>query len=388
MSELEIRRRQEYKRKRRQRMIIQIIAIAIAVAISLTSFVIYNRVNSEYYIEYTEHSDIDYKVQYRQNEFFEQEWVEKGKEYIASLINSISADFSYKLDMNASNVGFDYEYSIIAKLLVADKDSGNAYFTQEEILIPTKTQSATSASTISIAESVTIDYLKFDAIAHKFVNAYGLSNASCTLIVTLNVDVLSSCDEFEQENRNNYTAALNIPLVEDTLSIERTSSAPDDQSKVLACRGTVCQNVFLYLGIAFAIISLLLAIGLTVFLHITKNDDINYSAKIRKLLNSYGSYIQRLTDEFDASGYQTVMIKSFNEMLSIRDTIQSPILMMENRDETMTRFLIPTNTNLLYVHEIKVDNYDEIYATPDENIEAPSDEEVIDAPEAVEEVNQ
>ena len=51
-------------------------------------------------------------------------------------------------------------------------------------------------------------------------------------------------------------------------------------------------------------------------------------------------------------------------MLGIRDTIQSPILMTENRDETMTRFLIPTNTKILYVFEIKVDNFDEIYATP------------------------
>ena len=35
--------------------------------------------------------------------------------------------------------------------------------------------------------------------------------------------------------------------------------------------------------------------------------------------------------------------------------------MTENSDETKTSFLIPTNTKLLYVFEIKVDNYDEIY---------------------------
>ena len=350
-------------------MIIQIIAIAIAVTISLASFVVYNRVNSEYYIEYTEHSDIDYKVQYRQNDFFEDEWIERGKEYIASLINSISADFSYRLDMDASNVGFNYEYSIIAKLLVADKDSGNAYYTQEEVLVPVKTQSVVSASTISIAESVAIDYLKFDAMARKFVDIYGLTQASCTLIVTLNVDVLSSCDEFEQVNRNNYTVALNIPLGEDTLSIERTSSAPDDQSKVLACRGSVCQKVFIYVGSTFAAIALILGIVLAIYLQVTVNDDITYDAKIRKLVRSYGSYIQKMVGEFDDTGYQTVIIKTFTEMLGIRDTIQSPILMTENRDETMTRFLIPTNTNIMYVHEIKVDNYDEIYGENVEDVE-------------------
>ena len=51
-------------------------------------------------------------------------------------------------------------------------------------------------------------------------------------------------------------------------------------------------------------------------------------------------------------------------MLYIRDTIQSPILMFENLDQTVTEFVIPTNTKILYTFEIKVDNYDDIYGTP------------------------
>ena len=55
------------------------------------------------------------------------------------------------------------------------------------------------------------------------------------------------------------------------------------------------------------------------------------------------------------------MLDTFVDMLTIRDTIQSPILMYENEDQTMTRFFIPTNTKMLYVYEIKVENYEEIY---------------------------
>ena len=91
--------------------------------------------------------------------------------------------------------------------------------------------------------------------------------------------------------------------------------------------------------------------------------------------------------EFDYDGYQSVMIKSFSELLGIRDTIQSPVLMSENHDETMTRFLIPTsNARILYVFEIKVDNYDEIY----NRIAAEAEENEIEAEqvaiEAVEEI--
>ena len=55
------------------------------------------------------------------------------------------------------------------------------------------------------------------------------------------------------------------------------------------------------------------------------------------------------------------MIKTFVEMLNIRDTIQLPILMSENKDFTKTTFVIPTENKILYVFEIKVENYDEIY---------------------------
>ena len=48
-------------------------------------------------------------------------------------------------------------------------------------------------------------------------------------------------------------------------------------------------------------------------------------------------------------------------MLNIRDTLQAPILMFENLDQTVTEFVIPTTSEILYTFEIKVDNYDEIY---------------------------
>ena len=57
-------------------------------------------------------------------------------------------------------------------------------------------------------------------------------------------------------------------------------------------------------------------------------------------------------------------------MLGIRDTLQSPILMFENKDQTMTEFIIPTSNNILYVFDVKVDNYDVLYSG-----ETPADDE-------------
>lgn len=40
--------------------------------------------------------------------------------------------------------------------------------------------------------------------------------------------------------------------------------------------------------------------------------------------------------------------------------------MEENADKTLTKFFIPTSTKILYVHEIKVDDYDKIYGLDSE----------------------
>ena len=40
-------------------------------------------------------------------------------------------------------------------------------------------------------------------------------------------------------------------------------------------------------------------------------------------------------------------------MLEIRDTIQQPILMVENKDKTGVHFIIPSNTKILYAYSLK-----------------------------------
>lgn len=366
MSENERKRRQDYKRNRKKWILIQAIIIAVVCVIAITSFAVYDRMNRTYYIEYTENGSIDYKVQYVENNFFEDDWIGSGQSYVSSLVNVVEARFKYRLDMDSSNVGFDYTYSIEAQLVVADKSTGDHIFDPSEEIIPKTTVSARSTDKIVIDKAVTVDFNKYNAQAHNFITAYGLKNANSTLLITMKVNVISQCDEFETNNENNYSISLIVPLGEENFSITNTSSAPSGESKVLACKGTISQNIFLVIAIVCLVIALLLGIVLLAFVYFTKNEDINYFNKIKKILNSYRSFIQQIDGEFDTEGYQIVPIKSFVEMLGIRDTIQSPVLMWENNDETMTQFLIPTATKLLYVFEIKVENYDLIYGITEE----------------------
>ncbi|MBQ9748603.1 MAG: hypothetical protein IJV98_07455 [Clostridia bacterium] len=360
MSEFEIEKRQEYVRNRKKWVLIQGLVLALVVAIALGFFIGYYRMNRAYYIEYNEKSNIDYRVQYVDNHYFDDP-LGKDRSYISSIIDTMFADFSYELNMQTNNVGFDCEYQICAVLLVADKDSGNPYYTTEEILLPKTTFTTADAKSMALHESVQIDFNKYHDFATEFIKTYNLTNASSTLLVTLDVEVLSRCPEFEATNENHYSTSLNVPLAVETFSVETVSSSPTAENKVLACSGNKSYVWMLVVGIVAACLAVALLIVLTVFLYKTKNEDVTYDARVRKVVNAYRSFIQEIQGDFDSSGYQVVPIKTFTEMLGVRDTLQAPILMSENRDETMTQFLIPTDAKLLYVYEIKVDNYDEIY---------------------------
>lgn len=366
MSELEILRRQAYKRNRKKWSVVQIVAIALLATMALVSFLVYNRMNRTQYIEYTESGRVDYTVQYADNEFFPDEWLDKDQSYISALVKGMNADFDYKLNTSSSEMKFDYKYSVSAKMLIASKGKGTPYYVVEEVLVPEKSGKIENRDYLSVKESVAIDFEKYDDIARSFVGTYGLeSAASCTLIVTLNVKSECANNGFSQKNNVVYSTALNVPLATDTFNVHRTSGSTEGEVKTLEYVGGANREFFLTLSTGSGLVAILMLLVLLAFLQLTKNEDVTYAAKIRKILRSYGSFIQRMDGEFDCDGYQIVSIKTFTEMLGIRDTIQSPVLMSENKDETMTRFFIPTNTKILYVFEIKVDNYDAIYGVYD-----------------------
>ena len=362
MSELEIQKRQAYKQNRKKWTMIQLVAILVMAAIALTTFLIYNSMNRTYYVEYTETSSLKYKVYYKENTFFESEYLGENHEYISELTRSVLAEFYYKANIGDSDVGFDYRYKIDAILKVSDRDSGNDYYTVEESILPLVTMGTRRTAAREVNEVVTIDYNKYNEIAHSFVKTYDLKNATSSLIVTLSVDVLSSAEVFEEAGQQSFVTSIVIPLNEDTFAIKTTASAPEAEGKMLAYKGAEGRKAFHVISIIAMILTALQAIGVLVYLHLTKNEDITYETRVKRLLGAYSSYIQRVEGEFDLSRYQVLSVRTFNELLGIRDTLQAPIIMTENKDKTMTRFLVLTDGKLVYVHEIKVDNYDAIYS--------------------------
>lgn len=315
-----------------------------------------HKVNSQaIYIEYRENSDVDYKVYLKENDFYEEEYIGKDQSYIASLIDKVVANFDYEIKMDADNVDYKYSYSVDAQLEVFDNEFDKPVYNPVDVLVKEKTYEHKSSEKLSISEQIEIDYEQYNKKAEDFVKAYELTAVDCSLIVKMHISIISKCDDLSAANRNNYTVSLTIPLSHKTTEVKLVSSIPTAENKLLACNNAASNSLtFKATAIAMFILDVLSVIALVVFLAITKDENVDYASKVNKLLRNYRSYIQQINNQFDVTGYQILLVNTFNEMLDIRDTIQRPILFNENDDKTCAKFFIMTDNKVLYLYQIEV----------------------------------
>ena len=136
MSEQERRRRIAYKLRRKKWITAQsVIIVLIAIVIALSALT-YNNLNQTYYVNYSENSSVDYKVYLLENDFFDEEYLGKDHSYVSTLIDYIDASFEYKLDMDASNVDYEYSYGIEAQLLIIDKQTSYPLYNPTTVIRP------------------------------------------------------------------------------------------------------------------------------------------------------------------------------------------------------------------------------------------------------------
>jgi len=367
VSEKEKKKRALYKKNREKWIFTQaVIASVVAVAIVISSIVAY-QLNKTYYIGYNESGSIDYNVFLKDNEFFEEDHLGKDQSYVASLIDKIVADYSYEIDMDTDDVNYKYSYTITSRLEIIDDTSDVAIFKPEKELVSVQNKSQSSSNQLRINEIVVINYDEYNNLASSFLETYELANTTSNIVLTLNVDVLSDCNAFSGSSVDTYTSELRIPLTTKTVNIEMTSEVPDAEAKMIACTRGAGFEAFKTTAIVLAVIEIILILVMVAFIYLTRNDEITYAARVKKITSQYKSYIQKINNMFDTSGYQKILVNTFDEMLEIRDTIQAPILMHENEEKTCTKFLIPTDSKLLYVYEVKVEGYSEPEEAPKEN---------------------
>ena len=257
--------------------------------------------------------------------------------------------------MDAGDVNYRYSYTIKSRLEIMDNTSKVAIFNPEYELVSVQNQSQRSSDRLKINEIIVLNYDEYNDLANRFLDTYDLTSTTSNIVVTLEVDVLSDCEAFSGSAVDTYTSELRIPLTTKTVNIKMTSAVPDAEAKMIACTRGAGSEAFKTSAIVIGVLDALVILVLAAFICLTRTPDITYTARVKKIVSQYKSYIQKINNMFETGGYQVIMVNTFEEMLEIRDTIQAPILMNENADKTCTKFIIPTDSKLLYVYTISVE---------------------------------
>lgn len=359
MSESEKLKREEYQKERKKT--IQIL-LSVIVALSVLTVVfagIFVSLDADTYVYFRENGSVVYHAYLNDNEYYEEERLNGGHAYVSSLIQKMDAAFTYQVDMEADDVSYRYQYRVDARLMILDRNSGAPIYNPVETILG-PTASTFRGKTLTIDPCVDIDYVYYNDKVKDFIETYNLRDVTSQLTVTMYVDIVGMSEIFAQDSEGQYYVQVTIPLNQDIIKPQSTSTIPEGQQTVLAnpnTSKTIYKTFATYVGILDALAIAFLAY----YVLSTRNEHIDYERKVKNLLNSYRSFIQKINTPFDSTGYQVLAVDSFREMLEIRDTLQLPVLMYENEDKTRSLFMIPTSTHLLYVFDIKIDNYDELY---------------------------
>ena len=382
MSNEQKEKRDKYRQKRNRLICFQLVVIG-TLAVILSFFVIkYIRSNKEYNLEYNESMTVDYKVYLKENSFYEEDYLPMGQSYITELIDYIDLDLAYLVKF-AESVKFKFSYEIEAFLEINNGNSGESnllyrYKNADDQINLKVANQQNSGKELKVNQSVRIDFNAYNDLATEYIKTYKPVNANSTLIIKFILDDEINCTKLNSKGTSKSTISVKIPLTVNTMKIDVTGLNQINGTKYITCLNQNNNNLNKYLIIGISGLEVVLVIVLIIYVLSTKNHDINYEIKIKRIMNNYKSFIQRVLNDFNEDGYQVLNINSIKEMLELRDTLQMPILMYENEDKTYSKFFLPTLNHVLYKFEVKVDNYDELYKTQEQTIDAIVNEEIED----------
>lgn len=325
-----------------------ILIISFFVALASISF------KSTYKLHYKDKSNLDYKVYLKENDVFKEKYLDKDKEYISSIVDYIDADFDYTFT-SEKDLDLEYIYYISAKVLIDSLEGKNVY-ESNDILLDKKKLSANSSNHFNINENIKIDYDKYNSEAKRVLNNYNLS-VNANLVVSLNVEVIGKYAEFDKNVNNKEAVTLNIPLTNKTTGITMSYNLSNNKDSVLQYRSAVVTKpMLLYSCIFFAVIDVCFIVLVVSWIIRNRDYRVIYKKKLNKILRDYSRYIsetvitERVEDLLKTKSLKIVMIRNFEDLLDIRDSINKPILFHEEvKDKEAIFYIISEGVGYVYL---------------------------------------
>ena len=283
-----------------------------------------------------ESGNVDYKVYLKDNDFYQNKYLGKGMQYIASLINTVNVSFNYSNNYS-SVIDYEYDYTVTGKILVTDKyDNSKVLYEKEEVLVENKHGNGKDDG-FTLLEDLDIDYDKYNSYVTTFKDTYQL-DVDSNLIITMTINHKGT---YNDKNISNKSSQLNIsiPLTKNTIDITMNTSSLDSNIDIAIDESVVSNKVTFTLGIILGGLSLL-SILILILSKDSKNDI--YKREINRILKNYDRLIITSSQpSIDETNYKNIIrVMTIEELIDVTEISNEPIIYYEVVPNEKSYFIV------------------------------------------------
>lgn len=332
-------------KRRRNRKILLIIIAVIFFILSVFSLFTYYTMNLKTSIKYNETSNIDYNIDLIPNDFYSKSNVGENVNVIANLIDRINIIFNYNINLE-QEINYIYSYKILAQLQLKEKGKTNLIYSNEQVPINFQQLESTDKR-LEIREEINVNYNDYNNQINNLITQYKLNNTESELKLTMQVNVVNKSTG-EKINKETNVMIATIPLDSKTVELTTVERVKDNIGEIIVAQERIdASKKFLYIGISFFITGVIFIFFLFRYIVKTRRAEKMYEVELKKILFDYKSYVQKISEPINVKEYQIIRIESFQELLQMREELQSPILMYTEKNELKTVFMM-IKDNMLF----------------------------------------
>lgn len=303
-------------------------------------------------IGYNEIGNIDYKVFLKENNYYQEKYLGKDMQYIASIIQNIVPTFTYEMH-SEEKLEYTYNYKVTADLIISDPNDNNKVLYKRPSIVLKDTKEKVTGSSFRVNKDVSINYDEYNNYVNAFKKEYALS-VNSKLVLTFNIDVVGKSPLLKEDFEKSSKLVIAIPMSEQTINIGiDTSDINNSGTLERNYMSQIKKPVALVLGIIVGLLSLaLLYIVIYNFLTNRSKTDV-YKATIKGILREYDRAIvsSKTADTIDESKYNVIEVPRIEELLDAHDSTGKPILYNEDTENGISTFIIVSD-EILYKYRV------------------------------------
>ncbi len=278
-------------------------------------------------LEYVESNNIDYKVNLKDNTFFDKKYltkedIENDKAIITNLISNININYNYKINFNDYANG-EYTYYIKGIVESNEKDGSKNYWSKEYMLTDKKNIEIVNSKSININDEVKVNYSEYNNILNEWKKASNVSmDGKLRIILVFEGKIGSSKLESKYKIESNNEIYMNLGEESTTIKIVNSGN-----HKKIVENKISDDTIFLKykMGVIVTFISAIIFVILIIITRNSQRDENKFKNELKRILSEYDNIIVNVYPIVDTKNLNIIRVKSFDELLDAYNEIKEPI---------------------------------------------------------------